>query len=109
MTSKFIIIERDEVFSESMLLTDENNNILFEDILDMSYEEAYNNDTLRFQQFVLEVLDRSDEYFESDGSTFIGVGDDNSGLVWAVVVERIDGERIRYASIDLEKNSDEEN
>ena len=102
MTRNYFAIERDEKCFEHVYLKDNDNNIVFEDFMNMSYEDLVGSNV---DGFVVSIMDASNELFcEDDGQTVVTLIDENDVFVWSIIIIPGDGDLLHYQFIDWKKD-----
>lgn len=104
MTENYFAIERDGSCVDHILFKDKDNNLVFEDVANMSYDEvkAY----AHIEEFVVCVMDASNAHFnESDKQTIVTLVDKNDVFVWSIIIGagEADGD-LRYVFVDWKKD-----
>jgi hypothetical protein len=104
MTENYFAIERDGKCIEQIILRDENGDIMFEDVMDMSYDELIENNE-NVQDFVVAAMDATNMYFDSyeDEPTVVTLIGPDDVFIWGIIMEPIDGD-IEYAFINWQKD-----
>lgn len=85
MTNNYFAIEREGRHIEHMRLMDEHGNIIFEDVMNMSYDEIVAYDKVDI--FVECVMNATNEYFSSnDEHTIITLVGEDDVFVWGILI-----------------------
>lgn len=105
MSTNYFAIEREGKCADHIVITDEDGNIAFGDLMDMSYEEmkSYNN----IDEFVVGVMDAANAHFGSgtDEQTLVTLVNANDLFIWSVLVgPGNNAEELRYAFVDWLKD-----
>lgn len=104
MTDNYFAIERNGKSIDHVYIRREDGTIVFEDIMNMSYEEMKSYKDI--DAFVACVMDITNIYFnESDEQTLITLIDKDDVFIWGVVVGPGENEdQLNYAFIDWRKD-----
>lgn len=97
----YFVIERNDNYLEGVVLLDSDQNVLHEEIMNMSYEEMKEYDKL--DDFLWEAYFASESYFETKGeNTVISLVDSEDTLVWGILFgpDPDDEEALRYCFIN---------
>ena len=100
MTENYFAIERNGNCVDHILFKDKDENLVFEDVANMSYDEikAYEN----IEKFVVCIMDATNACFnEGDAQTVVTLIDKSDVFVWSVIIGP-DGDNgdLRYAFVD---------
>ena len=103
MSKKYFSIERNNETWMPVILADYNGNPVFEEFLEMSYEEMKASDEL--EHFVLASLDAADRKSsgESDQTAVTLIGEDGC-FVWGILIGSDENDDVRYALVDWQKD-----
>lgn len=102
MAKNYFAIERENECHDHICLVDNNENIVFKDLMNMSYEEmkAY----VDIDKFVVAIMDASNELFNSyDKQTIVTLIGEDDLFVWSVIID-VDGDDFRYSFVDWRKD-----
>lgn len=105
MNESYFVIEQNDKYLEDVVLLDADQNILHEEIMNMSYEEMKEYD--RLEDFLWEAYWASEDYFDTKGeATIISLVDSYDTLVWGILFgpDPDDEELLRYCFIDCGKD-----
>lgn len=97
----YFVIERNDNYLEGVVLLDSDQNVLHEEIMNMSYEEMKEYDKL--DDFLWEAYFASESYFETKGeNTVISLVDSEDTLVWGILFgpDPDNEEALRYCFIN---------
>lgn len=97
----YFVIEQNDNYLEGVVLLDSDQNVLHEEIMNMSYEEMKEYDKL--EDFLWEAYFASESYFETKGeNTVISLVDSEDTLVWGILFgpDPDDEEALRYCFIN---------
>ena len=104
MTSKYFSIERNDNCYMPVHLVDENGNIAFEDLMEMSYEDMKSYD--RLEEFVVYSMDAANSIdLSNDVETTITLIGEDGAFIWGLIIgpgEDIDS--VNYVFIDWKKD-----
>lgn len=99
--NNYFVIEQNDKYLEGVVLLDAEENILHEEIMNMSYEEMKKYDKL--EDFLWEAYFASESYFETKGeNTVINLVDGDDTLVWGILfgLDPDNEELLRYCFVD---------
>ena len=100
----YFAIERNRHCMDHVVIKDNENRILFNDYLDMSYDEMKSSKNL--EEFVIAVMDAASKSIGGDNNQTLVtlVGNDNV-FIWGIIIgtEDNDGD-IKYVLIDWKKD-----
>lgn len=104
MTENYFAIERDNQCVEKIILHNENGDVAFEDVMNMSYDEVVEN-SQEVQDFVVAVMEATNMYFDSleDEPTVVTLIGPDGFFIWGIIMESEDDD-IRYAFVDWKKD-----
>lgn len=97
----YFVIEQNDNYLEGVVLLDSDQNVLHEEIMNMSYEEMKEYDKL--EDFLWEAYFASESSFETKGeNTVISLVDSEDTLVWGILFgpDPDDEEALRYCFIN---------
>lgn len=100
----YFAIERGDSCWDKVLLNDENHNLAFEDLMQMSYEEMKRYE--RLDEFVCAVMDATNEMNdEEDQQTAVTLVGEDGVFIWGLIIgpSEIDDE-LHYVMIDWKKD-----
>ena len=104
MTKNYFAIERNQQCVDHVVIHDNEGNILFEDLMNMSYEEIKNYEDL--DAFVVCFMDATNKYFgTSDEQTCVVLVGEDDVFIWGFIVGpgEEDGD-IHYVLVDWKKD-----
>ena len=104
MTKNYFSIERADECYDNVTFRDDNGNLAFEELMNMSYDEMKTYDSI--ETFVVCVMDASNELFSTnDDQTIITLAGDDDVFIWSVIIGPGDNEGdLKYAFVDWKKN-----
>lgn len=103
MTNNYFAIERKDHCFEHMCIINDLGALMFEELMDMSYEEMKIYD--RLEEFVATAMKISNELFESnDEDTIITLVGEDDVFIWSVIVGAESSESLRYILVDWTKD-----
>lgn len=103
MTKNYFAIERKGCCFEHMCITNNLGYLMFEDLMNMSYDEMKSYDKL--EEFVASAMKISDELFESnDAETVITLVGEDDVFIWGIIIGPEDNESLRYVLVDWTKD-----
>ena len=97
----YFVIEQNDKHVDGVVLLDAEGEILYEDLMHMSYEEmkTYN----KLEDFLFASQEASDSYFNTDGeNTIVNLVNEEDTLVWGILFgpDPDNEEYLRYCFID---------
>ena len=104
MTKNYFAIERNQQTLDHVLIRDNEGNILFEDLMNMSYEEIKNYEDL--DAFVVCIMDATNHHFgESDEQTCVVLVGEDEVFIWGFIMGpgEKDGD-VNYVLVDWQKD-----
>lgn len=102
MAKNYFAIERENKCCDHICLVDDNDNIVFQDLMGMSYEEMKSYADI--DKFVVAAMDASNEAFDScDEQTIITLVGEDGLFIWSVIIDA-DGDDFRYSFVDWKKD-----
>ena len=104
MTNNYFAVERDGKCIEDLVLRDENGDIAFENIMNMSYEEVRQN-TQEVQEFIVTIMDATNMYFGSieDENTVVTLIGPDDVFIWGIIMGP-ENDELKYVFIDWQKD-----
>jgi hypothetical protein len=104
MIANYFSIEREGRCTPPLVIRDEDNNVAFEDLMNMSYDEMKVYKDLEL--FVDCVMDVANEYFEeSDEPTMITLIGKDDVFIWGILIGPAeDADKLKYALINWKKD-----
>lgn len=103
MTKNYFAIERQDRCFDHMCITNDLGAIIFEELMDMSYNEMKAYDKL--EEFVATAMKISNELFESDDEeTVITLVGEDGVFIWGIIVGPEDDDSLKYVLVDWKKN-----
>ena len=104
MTKNYFAIERHGKGVEHLLLRRNDDTIVFEDVMNMSYDEikAYKD----IDAFIAAIMDATNEYFnEGDDQTAVTLVGEDGVFIWGLLIGPGDEkDEFKYCYIDWLKN-----
>lgn len=103
MTKNHFSLERKGKCHEHMFIVDDNQNLLFEDLMNMSYAEMKEYDDI--ENFINAVLDVANELFETDDDeqTVITLVDEDGVFNWSIIIGMVEGQ-LRYITVNWRRD-----
>ena len=103
MTKNYFAIERNQNTLDHVFIRTDDGSILFEDLMDMSYDEIKNFEYL--DDFVACLMESTNRHFgESDEQTCVILVGEDDIFIWGVIMGP-DGEGgINYVLVDWKKD-----
>lgn len=99
----YFAIERDDSYRDRVVLRDDNGKIMFEEFLNMTYNDMKNSDQL--PDFVVSVMDAANVAFNSkDRQTIITLVGDDDIFIWSIIMCAGNNDMIRYNLLDWKKD-----
>jgi hypothetical protein len=105
MTKNYFAIERNGECIEHLILRNEEGKILFEDLMDMSYEEMKEYEYI--EEFIVGAMDAMKTFFEDDKDDYatITLIDPDDRFIWGIILGPGDNEDdIKYVFVDWQKD-----
>ena len=103
MTKNYFAIERQDRCFEHMCITNDLGAVMFEELMDMSYDEMKVYD--RLEEFVATAMKISNEVFKSDDEeTVITLVGEDDVFIWGIIVGPEDSESFKYVLVDWKKD-----
>lgn len=102
MSKNYFAIERNGECKTPVILADRNGNPVFEEFLDMSYDEMKNSALL--EDFVVAAMDAADRIcgIDDDQTIVTLVGNDDV-FIWSIIMG-YENDDIRYCLVDWKKD-----
>ena len=102
MSKNYFAIERNGECKTPVILADRNGNPVFEEFLDMSYEEMKTNAML--EDFIVAAMEAADIVcgIEDDQTIVTLVGSDDV-FIWSIIMG-YENDNIRYCLVDWKKD-----
>ena len=102
MSKNYFAIERNGECKTPVILADRNGNPVFEEFLDMSYEEMKTNAML--EDFIVAAMEAADIVcgIEDDQTIVTLVGSDDV-FIWSIIMG-YENDNIRYCLLDWKKD-----
>lgn len=94
----YFAIESNQKCYEHVLIKDNNDNAMFKNYLDMTYDEMKDQEDL--EEFVVAVMEAVSEEGAQTIVTLIG---DDDIFIWSIIIG-MDGEDLRYVLVDWKKD-----
>lgn len=104
MTKNYFSIERADKHYDNVTFRDENGDLAFEMLMNMSYDEMKTYDDL--ETFVVCAMDAGNELFgTNDDQTIITLIGEDDVFIWSVIVGEGDNEGdIKYVLVNWKKD-----
>lgn len=103
MSKNYLAIERDDKCWDHIMLVDDDKNIVFEEFLDMSYDEMKSSEQL--SDFVVAVMDAANTVSGShDRQTIVTLVGEDDIFIWSILMGMGDHDMIRYNLLDWKKD-----
>ena len=104
MSKRYFAIEREGKSVDHVCIKRDDDTIVFQDLMDMSYSEMklYNG----VSDFVTAVMNAANTYFqESDAQTIVNLIDEDDVFIWGILIGPGNNEdELKYAFIDWHKD-----
>ena len=100
MSKNYFVVERVGKYAEHINIVDNNGDIVFGDIMDLSYNELKRYD--RLDEFVASVNSIADDYFgDTEGSTAVTLVGSDDIFIWSIIIgAEQESDILRYSLID---------
>ena len=93
----YFAIEHNQECFDHIVIRDKDNNVVFGEYLNMTYDEMKSSENL--EEFVVAVMDAA-----GDGEVLITlVGDDNV-FIWSIIIGSDGDDGIKYVLVDWKKD-----
>ena len=104
MTTNYFAVEHNGTCAEHVVITNDNGEMVFEDLMHMSYEDMKSYNEL--DAFVATVMEISEAQFGIGGNseTVITLVDEHGFFIWGVIMVPGEGDEIRYVLVDWHKD-----
>ena len=104
MTENYFSIERNGNCVEHILFKDKDENLVFENVANMSYDEVKTYEDI--EEFVACVMDATNAHFnEGDAQTIVTLIDKNDVFVWSIIIgPDEENDAIKYVFVDWKKD-----
>ena len=103
MTQNYFAIERGDKSFTDMCIADDFGNVIFEDLMNMSYDELTEYDAI--EEFVATAMKVSNELFNSeDEQTIITLVGTDDIFIWSVIIGPEENDLLRYVLVDWQKD-----
>ena len=103
MTKNYFSIERGGAGFDHIHIVDDNKNVMFEDVMNMSYDEIKTYSGIG--AFVVSAMDASNEMFGStDEQTIITLIDEDDVFIWSIIMGKGESDIIQYVFVDWRKD-----
>jgi hypothetical protein len=99
--NNYFVIEQNDKYLEGVVLLDKDQNVLYEDLMSMTYEEMKTYDKL--EEFLFVSKEASDSHFGTNGeNTIVNLVNEEDTLVWGILFgpDPDNEEYLRYCFID---------
>ena len=98
MSKNYFAIERDQKYWEHVVIKDKNGSVMFEDYLNMTYDEMSSRDDL--DEFVVAIMDASGD--STSGSAIVNLIGEDGVFIWGIIIGP-EGNEFRYVLVDWKK------
>jgi hypothetical protein len=104
MTTNYFAVEHNGICAEHVVITNDNGEIMFEDLMNMSYDEMKSYDEI--DAFVATVMEISEAQFGigDDPETVVTLVDKDGFFIWGIIMGPGEGDEIRYSLVDWKKH-----
>ena len=103
MTNNYFALERGNQCFEKMCMVNNDGDLLFLDVMNMSYDEMRSYENL--EAFVDCSMDLSNKLFKSeDEQTIITLVGEDDVFIWSIIVGPEDNDTLRYVLVDWKKD-----
>lgn len=100
MSKNYFAIERNQKYWEHVVVKDNDDNIMFENYLGMTYDEMKDSEDLN--EFVVAMMDVTDD--GTDGDLIVTLIDEDDVFIWSIIIGPGEDEDLRYVLIDWKKD-----
>lgn len=100
MSKNYLAIERNQEYWDHVVIKDKNENIVFANYLDMTYDEMKSSEDL--EEFVVAILDCTGD--DKNGSAIVTLVGDDDIFIWSIIIGPGENEDIRYVLVDWKKD-----
>lgn len=100
----YFAIERNQHCMDHVVIKDNENNVLFKNYLNMSYDEMKSSEDL--EEFVVAIMDAASKSIGGDNEqTIVTLVGDDDVFIWSIIIgmEDDDGD-IKYVLVDWKKD-----
>lgn len=94
----YFAVEHSGNYQDHVMIKDTDNNLVFENYLNMTYDEMKEQEDL--EEFVVAVMDATTD---GEGQTIITLIGDDDIFIWSIIMGVVDDE-IRYNLVDWQKD-----
>ena len=106
MSNNYFALERGNQCFEQMCMQMKDGSILFEDVMNMSYDEIKTYKDL--ESFVDCAMDLSNKLFGSeDDQTIVTLVGEDDVFIWSIIMGPEDDDRLRYVLVDWKKDGNQ--
>lgn len=104
MTENYFAIERNGNCVDHILFKDKDENLVFENVANMSYDELKTYENV--EEFIICVMDATNVHFnESDAQTIVTLIDKNDVFIWSIIIgSNEENDDLRYVFVDWKKD-----
>lgn len=104
MTNNYFAVEHNGAFLDHAVITNGNGEMVFGDLMNMSYEEMKSYDEL--DAFVATVMEISEAQFgtSDESDTIVTLVGEDDVFIWGILMAPGEGDEIRYTLIDWRKD-----
>lgn len=100
MSKNYLAIECNQKCWDHVVVKDKDGNIMFEDYLNMTYDEMKSSEDL--EKFVVAIMDAAGE--GSNNDTIVTLVDENDIFIWSIIIGSGENDSLRYVLIDWKKD-----
>ena len=101
--ANYFTVERDGNCFEHIDFRDDNGNIVFKEVLSMTYDEL--KSYKHIEEFVVCVMDSIDKISKcKDDQTIITLVGDDDVFIWSILMFSEDNDKVRYSLVNWRKD-----
>lgn len=100
----YFAVERNQRCWDHVVMKDRNNNIVFGNYLNMTYDEMKSSEDL--EEFVVAIMDITNyEADSNDDQTIVTLVGDDDIFIWSIIIGTVDSDGdLRYVLVDWKKD-----
>ena len=103
VTKNYFALERGDQCFDQMCIKNDAGDLLFEDVMNMSYEELKSYDNL--EAFVDCAMSLSNKLFQGeDDQTIVTLIGEDDVFIWSIIMGPEENELLRYVLVDWKKD-----
>lgn len=104
MSKNYFAIECDGNFIENVVITDPDGNMVFEELLNMTYDEMKSYEDL--ENFVVVAMGAANSRFETnDAETLVTLIGEDDVFIWSIIIgPGEEDEDLKYVLVDWKKD-----